>query len=252
MRIGIVLQARSGSTRLPKKILKPFDKFGKSIIDILLENLKENLDYPIVLATTTNPQDDLFEDVAKKHQVDLFRGSENNVLSRFIEASEKFEFDVVVRVCSDNPFLNIDLLHKLIDNYTSRDNKPDYLSYSVYNDTVPSIKSHIGLFSEIISLQALKKAIVNTSDAVYLEHVTNYIYGHNENFDVQFVSAPSIINNRTDIRLTIDDPDDFKQLSDFYNSNIEIAQNLKSLVLEIDKSDSLINKMKNNINKYSK
>ncbi|HNX57329.1 MAG TPA: hypothetical protein PKO30_17160, partial [Prolixibacteraceae bacterium] len=81
--LGIILQARTGSTRMPEKVILPFFE-GKSILDLLIEKVKK-LGIPAVLATTVNPSDDRICDLAARHDFPVFRGSENDVLDRFIQ-----------------------------------------------------------------------------------------------------------------------------------------------------------------------
>lgn len=104
MRDGIIIQARTGSTRLHNKILLPF--YGEQrIIDILIGNIKQACaGKTIVLATTDRPQDDILEEVAREAGICCYRGDENNVLDRFIQAAAEFNLDRFIRVCSDNPF----------------------------------------------------------------------------------------------------------------------------------------------------
>ena len=87
MKDGIIIQARTGSTRLHNKILLPF--YGKQrIIDILIGNIKQAcIGRTIVLATTNRPQDDILAEVAREAGICCYRGDEDNVLDRFIRAS---------------------------------------------------------------------------------------------------------------------------------------------------------------------
>jgi spore coat polysaccharide biosynthesis protein SpsF len=105
MKIAIIIQARTGSTRLANKMLKPFYQ-NQTILQIIIENLKRDIDLPIILATTNNPNDDCLEQVAEENGIFCFRGSEENVLQRFIDAAHQYQVDVIIRVCADNPFLN--------------------------------------------------------------------------------------------------------------------------------------------------
>ena len=99
MKDGIIIQARTGSTRLHNKILLPF--YGEQrIIDILIANIKQACpDKCIVLATTNRPQDDVLAEVAHQSGILSFRGDEDNVLDRFIRAAEVFGIDRFIRVC---------------------------------------------------------------------------------------------------------------------------------------------------------
>jgi len=250
---GIILQARTGSTRLPGKILKPFYK-EDTILDIIIKQFKDNsFGFPVTLATSINEKDACLEDYARKHEVLFFRGSENNVLQRFIDAAEANGFSNIVRVCADNPFLNMEGFETLAKAFA---NVPDldYLSFKNHKDK-PAIKTHWGLFTEFVSLNALKKVDSLTQDPLYLEHVTNYIYEHPEdNFKIKLLEAPDPVYRREDIRFTIDTLEDFellkKQYSDYLKSYSIFA--LENLVDFVDGRPEVLKSMKINIKTNSK
>lgn len=247
--LGIVIQARTGSSRLPNKILKKFYR-EKTILDLLLENIKSNFSHlPIILATTLNQNDYIFEDIAKKYSINFYRGSENDVLSRFIDVGNKFGLTHIVRICSDNPFLNMLSIQSLIDDLDN--NEIDYISFSNHLG-LPVIRTHLGLFAEIVSLRSLIKADKSQNEILYKEHVTNYIYSHPDSFNVVLKQSPSIVYDRDDIRLTLDDLDDFENLSKLYEKAYTHKEDLTFLVNLIDKNEDFRIKMINNIKKYSK
>ena len=120
--LGIIIQARLGSTRLPGKVTLPFYN-GKGILELIIDNLSSNFkNTPIIIATTNRQNDDEIFKLANDKNIKCFRGSENNVLDRFIHAAEYFGLTEIIRVCSDNPFLNISSLKFLINNF----NKSEY------------------------------------------------------------------------------------------------------------------------------
>jgi spore coat polysaccharide biosynthesis protein SpsF (cytidylyltransferase family) len=203
--LGIILQARTGSTRMPEKVILPFYR-DQSILDLLLEKLKK-LDIPVVLATTTNPSDDRICNLAQKLDVSVFRGSENDVLDRFIQAAKQNNFRKIIRVCADNPFLDLSGMQTLISDF--RKSGADYLGFQLAGNT-PSILTHFGFWSEAVRIEALEKAKKLTAEKLYHEHVTNFIYGNPELFDVQFIQADPLVFSRTDIRMTLDTPEDFE------------------------------------------
>ena len=106
-----------GSSRLPGKVLTHLDK-NERVLDLLIKRLKlsKYLDL-VIIATTPNIKDLLIIDVAKAHNVSYFVGSENNVLKRYYEAAKKFELDIVIRVTSDCPFVDPQILDDMIDFY---------------------------------------------------------------------------------------------------------------------------------------
>ena len=95
MKIIAIVQARMGSRRFPGKVLKKIN--GTPVIDLLLERLNQvkNID-KIIIATTTSKGDDKLEDHLKSKGFDVFRGSENDVLSRFFEANKKYNYDYII------------------------------------------------------------------------------------------------------------------------------------------------------------
>jgi spore coat polysaccharide biosynthesis protein SpsF (cytidylyltransferase family) len=203
--IGIILQARTGSTRMPEKVILPFYQ-EQSILDLLLDKVKK-LGIPVVLATTINPSDDRICALTEKHDVSVFRGSEDDVLDRFIRAARHFGFSKIIRVCADNPFLDLSGMQTLINEFINSD--ADYLSFQLAGNK-PSILTHFGFWTEAVRLEALEKAQHMTTEKLYHEHVTNFIYGNPALFNVQFIPADPLVFSRTDIRMTLDTPQDFE------------------------------------------
>ncbi len=115
MQTGIIIQARTGSTRLPNKMILPFYN-GKGILQILLERIKKkyNNQYTIILATTTNKNDEKIAEIGEKTGVEIYRGSENDVLKRFINAALSYNIFGIIRVCADNPLLDVNHIENLI------------------------------------------------------------------------------------------------------------------------------------------
>ncbi len=221
---GIIIQARVGSTRLKNKMIKPFYQ-GKSILEILLERFEKEIveDIPFVIATTMNQNDNAIAALAKSKQVPFFRGSENDVLQRFIDTAKYFGFEKIVRICADNPLLDIQGTLQLYDLKLS--NNWDYLAYRVVGNK-PSILSHLGFWGEWVTLNAFEKIRTATNEKVYHEHVTNYLYLHPELFKTELHDAPALVFKRDDIRLTVDRQEDFDIVAGIY-------EKLKSLSLPL-------------------
>lgn len=171
MNITFIVQARMGSSRLPNKILLPFFK-DKCILDLLVEKLQQVPDTQIIIATSTNANNDILEERCKRLGIHCHRGSEDDVLQRFIDAAEAANAKKIIRICSDNPYLELSSIIRLVE--ASRLSDCDYLSFNVNGS--PSIKTHYGFWAEYTTLKALKKVSGKTSDKLYHEHVTNYIY----------------------------------------------------------------------------
>ena len=248
MTYKLIIQARTNSSRLPGKMLKPFFN-DKTILEIIIDNLKESFsEQDIILATTINPDDDHLVNAARIKGIEIFRGDENDVLQRFIKAAETNDAHTIVRICADNPFLQVDSIQHLLLKF--QEESVDYLSYELYDHT-PVIKSHLGLFAEVTTLKALKKVAQLTNEKKYREHVTNYIYAHPEFFKIKLLPLDQTLIFRNKIRLTIDTLDDFQLCQEIYD---EISPNftVESLLNAIDLKPSIVERMKAQIIENSK
>lgn len=215
MKLGIIVQARTGSTRLPNKVLQDFYQ-GKSILFILLERLKE-IGIPITVATSSTIQDDAIEELAKELQLAYFRGDEQNVLSRFTEVADIYQYTHLIRVCADNPFLSLILLNKLLE---AVQENLDYISFA--HQETPAMLTHFGVFAEIVKTSALKQV---PDDKFYQEHVTNYVYQHPKKFKLKWLATNEDLFFSNIIRLTVDTLEDFKTAQSIYAAFMQQSPN---------------------------
>lgn len=245
--IGIVIQARMGSTRLPEKVLTPILE-QNTILDILMQKLSA-LPFKVVVATSFNKKDDVLENWARKNNHNIYRGSEDDVLQRFIDCADFYNFDFVVRVCADNPFLDIILLKSLIEKV----DKQDYLSFST-DDGTPVIKTHFGVFCEIVSLRALKQVNENASaTAADKQHVTSFVYTNDDLFNVQLLELPTFFTLFPQVRLTIDTQIDFDSCQQLLLKGIDFMNISSQELFEIvSQSPKLSRAMKTQIKINSK
>lgn len=233
----VIIQARSGSSRLPNKMNLPFYE-NDTILDVIIQRLLNVfIADQIILATTDCKVDDLIVCTGNKYGIRVFRGNEHNVLDRFIKAAICNDVKKIIRVCADNPFIMNDFIAQLIFEFEM---KPcDYLSFKSISG-VPSIKTHFGFFAEITTLNTLKKVSEYTIDQIYLEHVTNYIYSNPKLFHLEFLNIPIFIEN-ADIRLTVDTLEDFNVCKEIYSyhkvNNIEI--NAENIINYINQNECL-------------
>ena len=250
MNIGIIIQARLGSTRLPKKILKPFHK-GKCILDIILDTLHQaSSDAKVIVATTTDRSNDALVEHLKQNGELYYRGSENDVLDRFIKAAEQYEVDGIVRICSDNPFLDLKGLQTLIA--IAEDSDADYIGFKI--NGLPSIKTHFGFWGEFVTLDALKKVAASTDDLPAHEHVTIHIYSHPEEYRCEWIDCPDFIQGRNDIRLTVDTQEDFENAQQVYADLTKTKHNfgLEEIVSYIDEHEEMKASMRRIITQNTK
>lgn len=176
-KVVLIVQARTGSTRLKSKILK--EVFGIPILSLLIERLKfcKRVDQ-IVIATTINKADDIIEEVAKQNGVDFFRGSEDDLLDRHYKAGMQFNADIIIKVPSDCPLADPSIIDKAIQYYLDNETEFDYVS-NYHPPTFPD-----GLDVEVIPIEILKIAWMNAEKYYEREHLTPYIWDQPEKFRI--------------------------------------------------------------------
>lgn len=220
MKIGIIIQARMGSIRLPHKMIRPFYN-GRGILEILLTRLKENIDtsrFPVIIATSSSPIDEKIEKIGIDMGISVIKGSENDVLDRFITAATTYKLTHIIRICADNPLLDTNELQKLIN--ITEITEANYLAFATQN-LKPTILTSYGFWAESVSLETLKKISALTSEKIYREHVTNYVYTHPDKFIIHFESISPEIEKQKYVRLTIDTQNDFNIVREVYNELLE-------------------------------
>lgn len=168
---GVIIQTRMGSSRLPGKVLK--DIGGKSVLAHVIERIKSSqLIDTIIIATTNKPIDDVIEKEALINKVEVFRGSESDVLSRYFGAAQKFNLSTIVRITSDCPLIDTRVLDGMIEEYHS--NRDVFVTNSgpdCSKRTYPR-----GLDIEIFSFEMIRFAFENANKEYHREHVTPYLY----------------------------------------------------------------------------
>lgn len=249
MNIGIIIQARMGSTRLPRKILREFYK-GQTLLETVINNLKKVEGTKIIVATSVNTNNDELVLFLQERGIAVYRGSENDVLSRFIGAAEENGVDGVVRICSDNPFLDWHGVAALVEKAQTSD--ANYIGYRINN--TPSIKTHFGFWGEYVTLNALKHVADTTDDQQAHEHVTIHVYTHPDEYKCEWIECPDYLQGREDIRLTVDNAEDFENAQTVYAA-LEDANpdfGLEDVVKYIDSHLELLESMKKMITNNKK
>ena len=245
MNIGIIIQARMGSTRLPGKILKPFYG-GKTLLETLLDNLHKVNGVKVIVATSVNKNNDQLESFLRERNELVYRGSENDVLDRFIKAAEENNVEGIVRICSDNPFMDWHGVANLVEKAKTSD--ADYIGFRINEN--PSILTHFGFWGEYVTLNALKR-VYSTTDlgTPAHEHVTFHVYKHPEEYKCEWIAGPDFLEGRDDIRLTIDTPDDLQNALKVYSDLKSKDDNftLKDVVEYLDAHEEIKQSMMKNI-----
>ncbi len=222
--IGIITQARMTSTRLPGKILKEINH--KSLLQYHTDRLKKTgLD--LVIATTVNKSDDIIADWSQLNGIGCYRGSEDNVLSRFHEAASAFGFDIIIRVTSDCPLIDPHLIRNSVEKYLKLNNQNLYMS----NVLIRTFSR--GFDFEIFGFNLLDQAFKKASSVSDLEHVTPYIW-NNRSGEVQVYDIKQDTNNSR-FRITVDTPEDFeliRELVEKYNADTLAYPEIENILIK--------------------
>lgn len=215
------------SQRLPGKVLIKIS--GKPILTLIFERLRAcNNISDIILAIPDTEQNDILEEYAKKINCNLFRGSENDVLLRYYRAAEVFNVDTIVRITSDCPLVDPQIIDGMIEGYLN--NAFDYLAVGIEGN-YPR-----GLDAEVFSFETLKKVNTEAHFGYEREHVTPYIYGHPELFRIHFVEAREKLR-RPDLRLTVDSEEDLQLMREVFK-RLYNNENVFSIEAVIDLLDA--------------
>ena len=197
---SIIVQARMTSTRLPGKVLTEICR--KPLISYVLERLKRcRKTTEIILAIPDTKGNDVLEEYARKHELRYFRGSENDVLSRYYYAAKEFRVENIVRVTADCPFVDPRIVDLLVDTFI--DKKVDYAAVGIEGN-FPR-----GLDAEMFGFETLERVNFEAHRDYEREHVTPHIYENPDLFKVLFLEASGKLR-KPDLRLTVDTAEDLK------------------------------------------
>ena len=223
--IGCIIQARMGSTRLPKKVMKNLDK-NNTVLDFVLTQIGESdLIDKLVVATTILPEDDVIEEHVKKLGIDVFRGESIDVLDRYYRCAQKFNFSTIIRISSDCPLIDPEITDNVIEHFDSE--KYDYVC-NTQPRTFPQ-----GTETEVFSFTALHDAWKNSKLPSEREHVTAFFYNNPEQFRILNVKNDKDLSN---LRWCIDREEDLDVLKDIV-SKTKKRPILTKHILEIIKSE---------------
>lgn len=227
-----IVQARMGSTRLPGKVL--IDINGKSVLNHVIDRLRQSKYINnIIIATTDLSKDDLIEEESKKINCKCYRGSEENVLSRYYEVATLYNGDIIIRITSDCPLIDPKVIDEMIEFYMS--NNYEIISnspYEIEKRTYPR-----GLDVEIFSYKLLKYSKEHAIKNYELEHVTPYMYENSLN--KYYYSCQ---NNYSKYRLTLDTKEDLQLIREIYDRLYILNNNfyLEEIINLIEKNPHLL------------
>ncbi len=204
MKIVAIIQARMGSSRLPRKVL--MDLGGATVLDRVLNRLgRSELIHELLVATTVEPADDAIVEHCKRTGRKVFRGSEQDVLDRYYHAAKYIDADVAVRITSDCPVIDPDVTDATIRGFF--DQHADYASNALVR-TYPR-----GLDTEVMTVRALERAWRESTKPYQREHVTPYIYENPSQFKLHGIENDVDCSQH---RWTLDTPEDLQLLRAIY------------------------------------
>jgi spore coat polysaccharide biosynthesis protein SpsF len=202
--IAAIIQARTGSSRLPAKVLA--DIVGKPLLVHLVSRVKAaKFIESIIIATTTNEADRVICKMAEENGVAYFMGSEEDVLDRYYQAATKFNTDPIVRITADCPLIDPHIIDVVVQRYLEGD--CDYAANTL-KLTYPD-----GLDVEVFGYKALKKAWKEARWASEREHVTAYIRNNADKFRLANVENSADLSH---FRWTVDEAKDLKFVREVY------------------------------------
>lgn len=205
MNIIAIVQARMGSTRLPGKVLH---KMGSSfpVIELIYRRLSQSKRLNrIIVGTTVSAKDDELINFLEQQKIPFFRGSESDVLDRYYQISKAYQADVVVRITGDCPFIDSQIVDRIIDQYMDKQGTIAYAS-NVHPPTYPD-----GLDIEVFSEGALERAWQEAKWLSEREHVTPYIHKNTNLFSCVNVEYSNDLSN---YRWTLDEQTDYEFLQE--------------------------------------
>lgn len=207
MKTVAIVQARMGSTRLPGKVLLPL--LGEPVLSRVMRRTARasRLD-EVVVATSGDRSDDPIVELAEREAWPVVRGSADDLLDRYMLAARTHEADVVVRITSDCPLIDPEVIDRTVEAFAAGD--CDYASTALEPRTFPR-----GLDVEVISRETLARAWQEDGDPAWREHATPYIYRHPELFRLCAVTADE---DHSEQRWTIDTPADYELVRRIYDA----------------------------------
>jgi len=201
------IQARMGSSRLPGKVLK--NVLDKPLLQVLIERAKKSILLDkIVVATSTEPQDDLIESLCRSLGTDFFRGSEDDVLERVYLAHHHMSTDIVVSLYGDCPLIDPKIIDTVIVAYLA--NEPcDYVT-NLDPKTYPA-----GMELEVYPFKTLERAHNETTDPEDREHSSRYFRIRPDEFKHIYVGAPPSLSY-PQLQVLLDENRDYELIKNIY------------------------------------
>jgi spore coat polysaccharide biosynthesis protein SpsF len=211
MKLVVVIQARTGSTRFPNKVLTPLA--GAPLLRRMTERvLAGRSDFDVVIATTTDQADDPIRDLCGKMKIKCFSGHPVDLLDRHYRAAIAAGADAVAKVPSDCPLIDPAVIDRVIGRFLNLAGKVDYVS-NLHPPTYPD-----GNDVEVMTIDALRQAWLEATRSFEREHTTPFIWERPERFRTENVEWETGLDLSMTHRWTIDYPEDYRFINAVYNA----------------------------------
>lgn len=209
-KIVTIIQARTGSTRLPGKVLLP--AAGKPLLLQMAERVScSKLAGTIVIATTSEPEDDVIEDLCLNNDLNCFRGSTLDLLDRHFKTAIKYSADIVLKIPSDCPLIDPEIIDNVIKYYIRNRDRYDYVS-NLHPQSYPD-----GNDVEVFSFNALYKAYKHAVKIYEREHTTPYIWNNSDLFKIGNYEWEAAADLSRSHRFVLDYPADYEFIRSVYD-----------------------------------
>lgn len=220
MRTGIVIQARMNSRRFPAKMMA--DLNGYPVIEWVIRRSKQaNLADIVILATSTNRENNMLVQKAEELGIAVFRGAEDDVLGRFAAAVEEFSLERIVRVCADNPVICPEEIDRLIAFFDEKSMDYAFNSVPAMGNGYPD-----GLGAEMVANKLLQTLAAKLDDPEEREHIFLHIWHNKKNYRIKTIHAPQKIAY-PQLKFDVDTIEDLSRLQkmhfNIYDSSVEIV-----------------------------
>lgn len=223
-KICATIEARMTSSRLPGKVLMDF--CGKPDLLHIIERLKRSkyLD-EVLVATTTNKEDDPIVELCERVGCKYYRGSEDDVLLRVLESAESVDADCIVEITGDCPVIDWRHVDHLIEMFYS--GEYDYASNSTESIDANGRSFPVGFNVKIFTTKILKKVNELTKSPVDHEHVSLYIYTHPEKYRLLYWNAEGKMNH-PELEITLDTKEDYEFIKAIYERLYTVNQDFSA------------------------
>ena len=201
---GAIILARTDSTRLPGKALLKIK--NRTLLEWCIESLKGDSNYKIIIATTNRKIDNTIIEIAKRNNVNFFRGDINNVAKRVLDCAKYFELSAFARVNGDSPFIRKNLIIKAF-------NIIEESNFDFVTNLVPRHFPY-GIAVEVFKTKTFEETYKSLETEQHKEHVTTYFYENISKYNSFCLTYMDGIKNDHNIRLVVDTIDDFIKMND--------------------------------------